>query len=323
METRRFGRHGLALSTLGLGTLTWGHDTGEEDASEMLATYLEAGGNTLDVPSDWRSPLFEGRVRAVGATVAAGASRQNLTLIFHSGNLPEPALPGRPSRWHLGPPTSKRNLVASLDEGLRDLGTDAVDLWVIHGPLDGVDITEVVEAAQFALSTGRTMYVGLAGLSDWDLGAATHVPMTLGGVAGLAAPLSLLRASVKTTLVRNAIPHGLGFVALSPLAQGVLTGKYRNVTPPDSRAASTHLSPLMEGYFGSRSARVVEAIARTAQQLDSTPAEVSIAWVLAQPGVTAAVVGPRTPRQLESLLKAPQLHLQRELLDVLSEVAVP
>lgn len=322
MQTRWLGSRGLLLSELSLGTLTWGHDTTEDEALGLLATYRDAGGDTLDVPSDWRSPVFEGRSAAVGHTIRSGATRQELTLIFHSGNLPTPSLRQNLSPRNAGSLASKRDLLASLDAGLKDLRTDYVDLWVLHGPIEGMRIEEVTEAAQFALSTGRAMYVGLAGLTDWEFGAATHAPMTWGSFSALAAPYSLLRSDARHTLLGHSEAQGLGFIALSPLAQGVLTGKYRNATPPDSRAASTHLSPLMEGYFGSRSARVVEAIARTAEQLDTTPADVSLAWVLAHPQVTSAVIGPRTPRQLEALLQPPRLKLQRELLDVLSEVAV-
>ncbi|WP_164996717.1 aldo/keto reductase [Actinomyces minihominis] len=326
MEIRRLGQRGLAVSALGLGTLTWGRDTDDFEAAAMLQSFLEAGGTTLDVPSDWGSATFEGRVRAVGSTIADGL-RDRLVLILHSGNLPEPT--GGPLQAAtrrdismLGPRASKRNLIASLDTALADLGTDHVDLWVIHGPRQGISIGEIREAAQFALRTGRAHYVGAAGFSDWDFGALTSFTPGEEPFAALASPFSLLDASARVNLMPRGSESGLGFVALNPLAQGVLTGKYRNSTPPDSRAASSHLASLVEPYLTQRHARVVEAVVRAAGGLGTTPSQVALAWVLAQPLVSTAIIGPRNSRQLDAILEEPTLHLQRELRDVLTEVSL-
>lgn len=321
MEIRRLGNHGLALSALGLGTLTWGGDTDNIEAAELLRSYLEAGGTTLDVPSDWTSPTFSGRVEAVGATIAQVTTRSNLVVVLHSGGLTEPTGPlHTPLPTKYGPRTSRRNLLASLDEALVALRTDHVDLWIIHGPRQGIAVEEMRGAAQFALDTGRAAYVGVAGLEQWDFGDITAAPA--GNFAGLAAPFSLLDASARDTLMKPGSPRGLGFLALSPLAQGVLTGKYRHATPPDSRAATSHLSSLVAPYLTEKHARVVEAVSRAATSLDTTPSAVALAWVLAQPAVTSAIIGPRNARQLEQILERPPLVLQRELRDVLSEVAV-
>ena len=326
MEIRRLGQRGLAVSALGLGTLTWGRDTDDFEAAGMLASYLESGGTTLDVPSDWASPTFEGRVRAVGAAISGGL-REQLVVILHSGNLAEPTggslnVTPRQSIGRLGPKASKRNLLASLDAALTDLGTDHVDLWVLHGPRQGIPIDEMREAAQFALATGRALYVGAADLGQWDLGALTTVAPGQEPFSALAAPFSLLDSSPRTTPMHRGSESGLGFIALNPLAQGVLTGKYRHSTPPDSRAATSHLASLVEPYLTQRHARVVEAVARAAGGLDTTPAQISLAWILAQPQVSTAIVGPRNTRQLDAILDEPVLSLQRELRDVLTEVAI-
>lgn len=329
MQIRRVGHHGLAVSALGLGTLTWGRDTDELEAADILRTFLDSGGTTLDIPSDWASTAFKGRVAAVGNVIKeVGLKPGDLVTLFHSGTLPEPTGPTAHSgAAKFGPPISKRNLLASLDAGLAALGADHVDLWMIHGPHRGVHIEEIVAVTGHAIRTGRAAYVGLSGLNEWDMGSAVTLaasqPHGSGeDIASTAAPFSLLSASAAGSLIPHSVAHGLGFIALSPLAQGVLTGKYRHSTPPDSRAASTHLSSLMDGYFEARAARVVEAVARTAKQLGASPTEVSLAWVLAQHGVTGAIVGPRTERQLDQILGATEMRLQRELRDVLFEVSL-
>lgn len=325
MQTRRLGDHGLGVSELALGTLTWGTDTDEVEAAEILAAFLDAGGTTIDVPSDWGSRAFAGRTAAVGKALKSGSHAQQMVVVFHSGNVPEPPqLGGLASEFPFGPRTSKRNLLASLEQGLTNLGTDHVDLWVLHGPRQGVTVSEMIEAADGALRSGKATYVGIGGLDQWDMGAATHASGWggAGGFVAIAEPFSLLKAGAATSVLPRAAEQGLGFLALQPLAQGVLTGKYRAATPPDSRGASPTFAPMMDGYFEGRAARVVEAVSRTANELKTTPSAVALAWVLAQPGVTNAVVGPRTAPQLEALLGAGKLRLQRELRDVLREVSL-
>lgn len=322
MEIRRLGHHGLALSALSLGTLTWGRDTDDLEAETMLGSFLDAGGTSVDVPSDWESSTYRGRVQAVGRA-CQGVSREDLVFILHSGNLPEPGSNlDRDQMGRLGPRTSRRNLLASLDRSLADLGTSHVDLWVIHGPRQGIDVAEMRQAAKFALDTGRARYAGAAGLDDWDLGALTaavQVPTTFAALAG---PFSLLDAGARLGAMRRGRELGMGYVALAPLAQGVLTGKYRHSTPPDSRAATAHLANLVEPYLTERHERVVEATIRAAEGVGATPSQVALAWVLAQSDVSTAVVGPRNQRQLAAILDEPVITMQRELRNVLTEVAV-
>lgn len=325
MEVRRLGHHGLALSALTLGTLTWGRDTDDIEAAQMLSSYMDEGGTTIDVPSDWASPAFSGRVDAIGQ-VCQAVPRDDLVLLLHSGSLSEPTGDRLTSpRTNLGPRTSNRNLLASLDQALADLRTNFVDLWIIHGPRQGVAIDEIKQAAAYALRTGRTRYVGIADFDDWDLGALSSGSDRGEGltIAALSESFSLLDSGARLGRMRHGRELGLGFVALAPLAQGVLTGKYRHSTPPDSRAATAHLASLIEPYLTPRHGRVVEAAVRAAEGLDVSPTQVALAWVLAQPTVTTAVIGPRNTRQLNSILEQPVLSLQRELRDVLTEVSVP
>ena len=324
MEIRRLGTSGLALSSVTLGTLTWGRDTDEHEADALLATYLEAGGRSIDVPSDYFSPSFSGRCALVGQTLSRQVERDEITLVVHSGSptVPHASVSGRPTPP--GAATSRRNLLRSLDHALSELVTPFVDVWVIRGPRRLVRYEEILAAAKLAVQSGRATYVAFADFSLWDLGALTlgaqddRIPL-----AALAGNLSLLSGSILETQIPHAIEQGIGYIALAPLAHGVLTGKYRSATPPDSRAATTHLGEMVQPHLTPEADRVVEAVSRAAAQLDATPARVALAWSLAQPGVATAVTGPRTARQLETLLEGPTLKLQKELRSVLTEIALP
>ncbi len=322
MELRLLGDAGLTLSALSLGTLTWGRDTDADEAGAIMRAYVEAGGTSLDVLSDWHCPIFAGRLETVGSLLSGPYANENLTLTMHSGTLPQAYSP-TPIPPLPGPATSRKYLLESLEYSLRALGRSAVDLWVIHGPRQRVSLPEIMSAAQSAYDTGKATYVALAGFSDWDLGAAsTRSYAEPPQISGMVTPLSLLDASSLKTTVPQAAAAGLGVVAHSPLAQGVLTGKYQHSTPPDSRAATAHLGPWTKEYFGNASARVVEATVRTSEELGKHPAQIALAWVLGQPGVTSAVTGPRTLRQLESLLEGFPVHLPREIREVLTEIAL-
>ncbi len=324
MKIRRLGGSGLALSEVTLGTLTWGRDTDEHEAADLLSIYLEHGGRTIDVPSDYMNPDFAGRSQVVGATLKQKIGRDEVAIIGHSG-----AMTGKdrgPVRGvgDLGPESSRRNLLRSLDHVLEGLETSFVDVWVIHGPRMGVTHQEIVEAAQTAVRSGRAFYIGFAGFDQWDFGALSAMASAAGlPVAGFAGPLSLLAAGALSDQIPHAVEQNSGYIALAPLAHGALTGKYRHATPPDSRAATAHLGKMLDPYLTPESDRVVEAVLRVAEGLDTPPSRVALAWVLSQRGVATAVTGPRTSRQLETLLEGGVLHLQRELREVLTEIALP
>ncbi len=328
MQTRRVGNSGLTLSALSLGTLTWGRDTDEHEAKSLLDTYIEAGGRSLDIPSDFRSESFAGRVSLIGNLLNGHFDRADLTLTLHSGSLPE--TPSRPSgglgarpRSTTNLPMSRGNLLQSLDEALRDLGSDFVDLWVVHGPRQGIPHEEIVSSLEIAVRSGKASYVGLAEIDAWDMGAVTTLAKSSGiAVSAVAGPLSLLEAAALTSLLDRGAEQGLGYVAWAPLARGVLTGKYRHSTPPDSRAASAHLGGFVKPLLGAEQSRIVEAICRAADGLGVPPARLALSWSLDQRQVSTVVVGPRTARQLESLLEGEQIRLQRELRDVLAEIAM-
>lgn len=322
LQTRRLGQSGLALSALSLGTLTWGRDTELEEARDIYGRFTEAGGTTLDVPSSYRPGTMASRGETVATVIAEGPLEEPL-IVLHSID-PTPLAATRPVSPILSAPCSRRYLLRSLDADLAALGRRNVDLWVVHGPRLGVTHREVAGALLTAVESGQTSYVGLAGMEPWDYGAVSALlEGTAAPVRAIAAPLSLLRASATTQLLPHCSHQGAGFVALAPLAGGALTGKYRHSTPPDSRAASSHLGAMISGYLGTEQSRVIEAVSRVAEGLGTSPSAVSVSWALAQQPVTTCAIGPRTLPQLDSILDGYETRLPRELREALADVALP
>ncbi|MBL1067402.1 aldo/keto reductase [Streptomyces sp. 7-21] len=315
MDLRHLGRTGLRVSRLGLGTLTWGRGTDEGDAAQLLKTFWEAGGtlvDTADVYADGGAEVILGRL--VGSLVP----REELLIATKAGSVPDPERRFDTSRGHLLP---------ALDASLRRLGTDYVDLWQIHAYDPLTPLEETLQALDIAVSSGRARYAGVSNFCGWQLAkAATWQQAGLGTRTALASTqmeYSLLQRGVEREVLPAAIDLGVGLLPSSPLGRGVLTGKYRDGTPPGSRGASEGLAPFVAPYLDETAARIVEAVAIAADGLAVTPLQVALAWVRDRPGVVAPLLGARTAQQLSEALSVEGLSLPDEIRRALDDVSAP
>jgi aryl-alcohol dehydrogenase-like predicted oxidoreductase len=316
MEIRQLGRSGLRVSAIGLGTMTWARDTDELDAAEQLRDFVDAGGTLVDTAASYADGDAES---LIGSLLATKVERGDLVLCTKAGVRRTPAGPVVDA--------SRGALLDSLDESLSRLGTDHVDLFLVQAPDPRTPFTETLSALRHAVTSGRTRYVGLSNHPAW---ATSRAATLLGGTddVGLAAvelEYSLLQRGVEREVVPAADALGLGLLAWSPLARGVLTGKYRRSLPADSRAASPHLAGFVEPYLDQSSSGVVEAVVTAAEGLGRAPLDVALAWLLGRPAVAGAIVGARTPAQLRTSLGATDLELPdavRAALDDVSEIEV-
>lgn len=312
MRTRRLGSHGLEVSELGLGTLTWGRDTDQAEARRMLATFVDAGGSLIDVASTHGDGLAPG----VLGPILADVGRERCVLALRGGA--RRGAPGAPPLRS----TARGDMLDSLDRALDDLGTDHVDVWLADGPSESVPLAETLSALQTARGCGKARYVGLSNYSAWLTGVALGETRATGSdLDAIEIEYSLLQRGADQELLPGAVAAGLGVLAFAPLGRGVLTGKYRRSTPPDSRAASVHLRHLVDPYLDARHAGVVEACAKAAEGLDLTPSAVALAWARDAPGVSTAIVGPRTARQLELILGTLDVVLPRTIRQALDDVS--
>ena len=314
MQQRPLGRSGLAVSRLGLGTMTWGRDTDPDEAAAQLKTFREAGGNLLDTADVYADGDAE---TVLGSLLGSLVPRDEVVIAAKAGLRPGMARHRDASRAHL---------LRSLDAALARLGTDYVDVWHVHGYDPDTPLEETLSALDHAVTSGRARYAGVSNFAGWQTGRAAAWQAAWPGRAALVSAqveYSLLERGVEREVMPACTALGLGVLPWSPLGRGVLTGKYRLGVPADSRAASPHFERFVAPYLDARAAGIVEAVATAAEGLGVSPLEVALAWVRDRPGVVAPVLGARTVGQLLGALQTEEIELPPEIRAALDDVSAP
>ncbi|MBV9024063.1 MAG: aldo/keto reductase [Streptomycetaceae bacterium] len=314
MEQRHVGRTGLRVSRLGLGTLTWGRDTGERDAADQLKIFWEAGGtlvDSADVYADGDAEYLLGRL------LDGMVPRSDLVIATKAGSVPAPDRRFDCSRGHL---------LSALDASLQRLGTDYVDLWQVHAYDPQTPLDETLQALDIAIASGRARYAGVANFCGWQLAKAATWQRAGDGRSALASTqmeYSLLQRGIEREVLPAVLDLGVGLLPSSPLGRGVLTGKYRHGTPPDSRGASEDFAPFVAPYLDETARLIVDAVATAADGLAVMPLQVALAWVRDRPGVAAPILGARNAQQLSQALSVEALTLPGEICQALDDVSAP
>ena len=312
METRQVGTSGLRVSRLGLGTMTWGRDTSDEDAEALLEMYAAAGGTLLDTAAAYGAGDAE---RLLGRLLTKLGLREEIVIATKAGFVI------RGGKRIVD--TSRRALLRDLEGSLRRLGTDHVDLWQLHawGP---APLEESLSALDHAVRAGMVRYPGISNFVGWQTAQAAtwqRASPERTPVASTQVEYSLLARRAEVEVLPAVRAFGMGFFPWSPLGRGVLTGQYRSGTPRRSRAATEHFAWFVEPYLEPRSRGVVEAVARAAEGLDLTPLQVALLWVRDAPGVTAPLLGARTAGQLAPALAVDDQRLPDEIVSALDDVS--
>ena len=315
MQVRRVGHSGLEVSRIGLGTMGFGVSSDESASIDIVRAFLDGGGTLVDT-----APVYaEGRGEAMlGSVLATLGVRDEVVLAskcvvgVRDGRVVQDA--------------SRGMLLRQLDESLAALGTDHLDLWQLHGWDERTPLEETLSALEIAVTSGRVRYVGTCNLPGWltALTQATSRARPAGtGFVSAQVQYSMLERSAEAEVVPAAEHLGLGLLAWSPLARGVLTGKYRHGTPSDSRAANPSWSAYMDPYLDADSTAVVDAVLRAADGLEVAPAHVALAWLRDRPAVASTLVGVRTPEQMTALLASEDVVLPPEIIEALDDVSSP
>ena len=302
------GGSGCAVSSLSLGTMTFGVEADETAAHAQLDRFLEAGGtlvDTADVYGDGRSEEIIGRWFA-----------------SRPPDLTEPvvlATKGRflssPSDAPNGAGLSARHLTRALDASLRRLGRDAVDLYQVHAYDPLTPLEETLRTLDGFVRAGKIRYWGLSNFTGWQLAKTVHLARALNATAPVTIQpqYSLLARETEWEIIPAALDAGLGVLPWSPLGGGWLSGKYRRDQRP---AGATRLGENpnrgMEAYERrgtDRTWHVIDVVQKVAEDRGVPMADVAIAWVTARPGVSSTILGARTTSQLEANLRAAGLRL--------------
>jgi aryl-alcohol dehydrogenase-like predicted oxidoreductase len=310
------GGSGLRVSPLTLGTMTFGEDSGwgasPETSEAILAEYLDRGGNVVDTANIYTNGHSEKIVGDFFAARSGLRERVVLSTKFFA-NL----YPGDPN----GGGGGRKALIAQLEESLRRLQTDYVDLYWLHNWDRRAPIEETLRALDDLVTAGKVRYIGLSDVPAWVAAEAQTIARFRGWapVTALQLEYSLLERTPEGELLPMAQDLRIGVLPWSPLRGGQLSGKYvrGNGTPTDTRRAGLYGAPTERDWD------VIEAVAGVAAELGVGSAQVALAWVRSQPAITSTLIGARTIDQFRSNLASLEITLAPEQLAALAEPSAP
>jgi len=314
MKRRRLGRHGLEVTELCLGTMTFGLQCDEQTSFAILDAAMEAGLSFLDTADAY--PLG-GTLETIGRTEEIIGrwmnKRGNRDQVILATKCWAPTRRG-PNNHGL----SRQHIMASIDASLRRLNTEYVDLYQAHAFDPAVPVEESLRAFEDLQRSGKVRYLGCSNHPAWRLGEALAAAERLGvsGYASVQPRYNLLYREIETELLPLCRARGLGVLVYNPLAGGLLSGKYRAGEAPQEGTRftlGTAAERYQKRYWQDAEMTQVEALARAATDRGLPLASVAVAWVLAQEGVSSAIIGASRPEQLEANLAAIKLELDPEL----------
>ncbi|MBP1231464.1 aryl-alcohol dehydrogenase-like predicted oxidoreductase [Arthrobacter sp. PvP102] len=288
--------------------MSWARETDEQDASELLRSFVDAGGTLIDTAASYA----DGQAEALlGSLLGDVVSRSEVVISTKAGI--------STSDGRRSVDTSRNGMLSGLDASLARLGTDYVDVWFAQAWDANVPLEETLSALEFAVRTGRARYAGVSNFTGWQAAKAAAVA----GFPLVASQTeySLLQRKPESELIPAIEDAGLGLFAWAPLGRGVLTGKYRGHIPADSRAAQKRLAGYVEPYLEEPASRIVEAVAMAARGLGRSSIDVALSWLLSQHGVATAIVGARSPVQLKEILDSQLTHVPAEIARALEDVS--
>lgn len=313
-DYRLLGHSGLRVSPLALGTMTFGSDWGwgadEKQARLIFDTYVDRGGNFIDTANRYTEGTSE---RLVG-NFAKG--RRNALVIATKYSLPMGVNDPNDGGNH------RKSMVRSVEESLRRLGTDYIDLLYLHAWDYMTPVEEIMRAMDDLVRAGKLLYVGVSDLPAWQAARMQAIADLRGWspLIALQVEYSLIERTAERDLIPMAQEMGMGVIPWSPLASGVLTGKYSRADlgerPSGTAAEGTRRDVAVgNGSLTERGLSIADAVKEVAQATGYAASQIALAWTLRNPAVTSPIIGARTMAQLENNLACLKVAVDAEIWD--------
>lgn len=314
-DYRNFGRTGVKVSPLTLGCMMFGNRTGLDETVRIIDRAIEVGINLIDTANVYGRGRSE---ECTGEALKRNGRRQDIFLASKV-HLPmhdsDPNLRG----------SSRRHIIRQVEDSLRRLQTDYLDLYQIHRPEPSTAIDETLRALDDLVRSGKVRYIGSTTFAGWQVVEALWASKELGlnRFVSEQPPYNLLDRRIERELIPVAQTFGLAVIPWSPIGGGLLSGKYRKdrPLPPDSRY--TNPSPMQARRFVERVYDVIEPLSALAAEKGVPLSQLALGWVVQRPGITSAITGPRTLEQLEDAIKAADIVFTPQELQRIDEIIPP
>jgi NDP-hexose 2,3-enoyl reductase len=315
MEYTNLGRTGLLVSRLCLGTMNFGPKTTEPDSHTIMDRALEHGINFFDTANVYGWKLGEGATeQIIGRWFAQGDGRREKVVLATK-------VYGRMRDWPNGQGLSARHIIAEANASLKRLQTDYIDLYQMHHISRTTPWEEIWQAMEVLVTQGKVLYVGSSNFAGWHIASAQESAKSrhfLGLVAEQCI-YNLMERTVELEVLPAARQYGLGIIPWSPLHGGLLSGVLAKLAAGSAgRSGEGRAADDLEKHRP-----VLEEFEKLAAELGTEPANLALAWLLAQEGVTAPIIGPRTLEQLDNTLGTLEVKLDDATLKRLDELFPP
>ena len=320
MEYRKLGNTGTAVSSLCLGTMTFGSETDEENSHRQLDRFVEVGGNFIDTANVYSGGVSE---EIIGRWLGKRPELRDQLVVATKGRFNRQG-----NRHELG--LSRTNLTRALDASLRRLGVETIDLYQAHAWDALTPLEETLRFFDDAVRAGKIHYAGVSNFIGWQLQKAALLTSfhNLVPIVTLQPQYNLLQRAVEFELTQVCLNENIGILPWSPLGGGWLSGKYqRDETPTGATRLGENPERGMEGWkkrnADERTWRVIDTVRSIASSRGVSMAQVSLAWLVDRPAVTSVILGARTLEQLDDNLGMADLHLTPEETASLDEASKP